>query len=89
MEVLRKMNHPNITPLYEVFESGKYVHMVLPYIQGGELFDSIKRRGTYKELESVKIMHQVMSALAYLHKNNVVHRDMKPENLLLVEKDGN
>ena len=57
IEVLRKLEHPNITELYEVYESGKYIHLVLPLLSGGELFDSIKAKGLYKESDAVRVMH--------------------------------
>ena len=46
---MRTLDHPNVTQLYEVYESGKYIHLVLPYMEGGELFASIKNKGMYKE----------------------------------------
>lgn len=55
--MLRKLEHPNITELYEVYESGKYIHLVLPLLSGGELFDSIKAKGLYKESDAVRVMH--------------------------------
>ena len=57
IEVLRRLDHPNITESIEVFESGKYIHLVLPLLSGGELFDSIKNKGLYKESDAVKVMH--------------------------------
>ena len=75
--------------LYEVFESGKYIHLVLPFLSGGELFESIKNKGNYKESDAKKVMYQFLSALAYLHENLVVHRDLKPENLILSKKHHN
>lgn len=87
--MLRMLDHPNITELYEIFESGKYIHLVLPLLAGGELFDSIKAKGLYKESDAVRVMHQFLSALAYMHDLNIVHRDLKPENLLLTKKFSN
>ena len=86
IDVLRRLNHPNVLELTEVFESGKYIHLVLPYLAGGELFEAIKNKGNYKESDAKNVMYQFLSALAYLHDNLVVHRDLKPENLLLPKK---
>ena len=72
--------------LYEVYESTKYVHLLLPYLEGGELFARIKSKGLFKESYAREIMKKFLSALAYLHKNLIVHRDLKPENLILVSK---
>ena len=83
IEVLRTMKHPNVIELYEVYESSKYIHLLLPYLEGGELFERIKAKGLYKESDAVRVMHSFISALKYLCELKVVHRDLKPENLLL------
>ena len=80
------MNHPNIIKLFEVYESTKYIHLLCPYLEGGELFERIKSKGIYKEQDAVKVMQQFLSALAYLEEKKIVHRDLKPENLILVSK---
>ena len=80
---MRKISHPNIIKLYEVYESTKYIHLLLPFLAGGELFKSIKKKGLYKESDAVQVMSKFLSALAYLHENLIVHRDLKPENLIL------
>ena len=72
--------------LYEVFESTKYVHLLLPYLEGGELFVRIKNKGLYRESDAVPIMRNFLSALSYLHSHGIVHRDLKPENLILNSK---
>lgn len=84
--MLRKLNHPNVIALYEVYESTKYIHLLLPYLEGGELFERIKAKGLYKESDAVIVMRHFLSALAYLAENKVVHRDLKPENLILATK---
>ncbi len=86
IDVLRKMNHPNVIELYEVYESSKYINLLLPYLEGGELFERIKAKGLYKESDAVKVMRSFISALKYLSENQVVHRDLKPENLILATK---
>jgi serine/threonine protein kinase len=86
IEVLRTMKHPNVIELYEVYESSKYIHLLLPYLEGGELFERIKAKGLYKESDAVRVMHSFISALKYLCELKVVHRDLKPENLILATK---
>ncbi len=86
IDVLRNMKHPNVIELYEVYESSKYIHLLLPYLEGGELFERIKAKGLYKESDAVKVMRSFLSALKYLCEKNVVHRDLKPENLILATK---
>ena len=86
IDVLRKLKHPNVIELFEVIESKKYIHLLLPYLEGGELFERIKAKGLYRESDAIKVMRNFLSALAYLAENKVVHRDLKPENLILATK---
>ena len=67
IEVMRFLNHPNVINLYEVYETSKYVHLLLPYLEGSELFTRINKKGLYKESDAVPIMRNFVSALAYLH----------------------
>ena len=75
--------------LYETFESTKYIHLLLPYLEGGELFEKIKSKGLYRESDARPVMRNFISALEYVHKKLIVHRDLKPENLLLASKENN
>lgn len=72
--------------MFEVYESSKYIHLLLPYLEGGELFERIKAKGLYKESDAVKVMRNFLDALKYLAEKNIVHRDLKPENLILANK---
>jgi serine/threonine protein kinase len=87
IDILRKLHHPYIIKLYEVYESNKYIHLVLSYLDGGELFDRIKSKQVYKEKTAIICMKNMLEALKYMHENDVVHRDLKPENLILAQKD--
>ena len=60
--------------------------MLLPYLEGGELFERIKAKGLYKESDAVKVMKNFLDALKYIAENKIVHRDLKPENLILATK---
>jgi serine/threonine protein kinase len=68
IDVLRKMDHPNVISIIEVYESKKYIHLILPYLKGGELFDRIKSKGLYKERDAVTVMKNLFSALEYLRE---------------------
>ncbi len=83
IEILRYLNHPSIITLYEVFEAADYVHLVLEYLKGGELFDKIQEKGSYSEGDAAKIMKQLLETINYCHQRNVIHRDIKPENIIL------
>ena len=92
-EILRQMKeHPYIITLLDLFESDEEIQLVFEYCIGGELFASIKdrrkrsltrRRGTWTEKQAASITSQVLKALRDLHKRGVVHRDVKPENILI------
>jgi calcium-dependent protein kinase len=84
---MRELDHPYLIKLFEVYESTKYIHLVLSYLDGGELFERIKSKQVYQESTAIQVMKNLLSALNYVHQNNVVHRDLKPENLILAFKD--
>ncbi|CAI7904157.1 unnamed protein product [Closterium sp. NIES-53] len=85
MQQLR--GHPNIIDLYETFEDSKHVHLVMEICKGGELFDRIKLRGQYSERSAALVCQTLVEALLYCHSNGIAHRDVKPENILLIHKD--
>ena len=86
IEIMKKLKHPHVLPLFEVFEDSENIFLVLQLIEGGELFDRIIERGNYSEKEAAKIVKQILEAVKYLHSQGVVHRDLKPENLLVRDK---
>ena len=90
IDILMKMDHPNIIKLYEVFESDNSIYLIMEECFGGELFDRILKRiksnSIYTEKEACKIMQQVIGAIEYCHNNGIVHRDLKPENLLYLKE---
>ncbi|KAL8272027.1 hypothetical protein Esti_004151 [Eimeria stiedai] len=86
VELLKKLDHPNIMKLYEFFEDKGYFYLVTEVYTGGELFDEIISRKRFSEVDAARIIRQVLSGITYMHKNKVVHRDLKPENLLLESK---
>jgi len=86
-EVLTNLDHPYIVNLQEVFETKKYVCIVMEYAAGGDLFHYIiKQPGHRLEFnEALRLMRQMTAAVAYCHVHYVVHRDLKPENIFLDE----
>ncbi|KAH3900539.1 serine/threonine-protein kinase SCDLUD_003526 [Saccharomycodes ludwigii] len=86
LEILQKVNHPNIVHFKDWFESKDKFYIVTQLAIGGELFDRILKRGKFTEIDAVEIVKQILSAIQYLHSINIVHRDLKPENLLYVDK---
>ena len=87
IEIMRASSHKQIIKMYEVYEADKHIHLVLELLEGGELFNRIRNRGTYTESDAIKVMQNVLEALCYLHEKGIVHRDLKPENLILAGND--
>ena len=89
IEILRKISHPNITNIFEIFADSKKYYVIMEFLEGGELFDAITSIGSFTEESACQVMKQLLSAIYYLHSNNIVHRDLKPENIMLLQKPEN
>ena len=87
IKIMKKINHFNITKLYSVIETKYIIYLVQEYVQGKELNDYLYTKGKLSEIEACKFFHQIISGLSYLHHCGIVHRDFKPENILLTNDD--
>ena len=84
--LLRKLKHPNIVSLHDIFETDSEIYLVMEYCAGGELFDRVVEKKTYSERDASEIIFKLLQALEYLHSKGIIHRDVKPENVLLAGK---
>jgi serine/threonine-protein kinase len=82
-ETAAQLSHPNIVPIYTVDEQEQLVFFVMAYVSGDNLAKRLHERGVLTIDETRKIMREVADALAYAHDRGVVHRDIKPDNILL------
>ncbi|XP_061113444.1 caM kinase-like vesicle-associated protein [Conger conger] len=80
--ILQKLSHPNILQLMDTYETRKEYFIIQEIATGGDLFDWILDQGSYTERDAANVIRQVLEAVAYLHSLNIVHRNLKLENLM-------
>ncbi|MFQ9308408.1 MAG: Stk1 family PASTA domain-containing Ser/Thr kinase [Paraclostridium sordellii] len=82
-EAVASLSHPNIVNVYDVGEDGKVHYIVMELIEGQNLKDIIKNEGTLDEYTALDITKQIAKALGAAHKKGIIHRDIKPHNILI------
>ncbi|XP_072840237.2 uncharacterized protein LOC110081510 isoform X4 [Pogona vitticeps] len=85
--ILRQLRHPNIMRLHDLFASTAEMVLILELIHGGELFDFIAEKETLTEEEAVPFLKQILLGVSYMHSCRIAHFDLKPENIMLFQKD--
>jgi len=85
IKILRRMNHETIVKLYEVYEFGDEICMIMDYVEGDKLFNYIVQSKKLSEEETSVIAKQLFLSLHHLQIHDVLHRDIKPENVLIVK----
>ncbi|KAH9558071.1 hypothetical protein CY35_07G117800 [Sphagnum magellanicum] len=85
--ILRRTDHPNIIRLHDIVEAPNRIYLVLEYCAGGDLAAYIQRYGRVSEATARHFMRQLGAGLQVLRNNNLIHRDLKPQNLLLSTND--
>ncbi|OLC04276.1 MAG: hypothetical protein AUH45_03480 [Gemmatimonadetes bacterium 13_1_40CM_69_22] len=80
-----KLEHPSIIPIYRVGKSGRVIYFVMKFLRGKPLASVLAARGSLPPAEIRQVLVQVARALAYAHKSGIVHRDIKPDNIMFDE----
>src|SRR6266566_3939876 len=80
--VLAQLDHPNILPVYDYGEQDGYAYLVMPYMAGGSLKDLLKVRQVLPPAEAIRLTTEALNALQYAHERGLIHRDIKPGNML-------
>jgi hypothetical protein len=83
-----QLSHPSIVPIYTVDETNAVVFFVMALVDGESLGERLERRGACPPEEVQRVLHDVADALDYAHRNGVVHRDIKPDNIIIDRASG-
>ena len=86
-EAVANITHPNIVNVYDVGQEGKVHYIVMEYVDGQNLKEIIKNEGVLDEYTALDITKQIAQALSAAHKKGVIHRDIKPHNILISNED--
>lgn len=83
IHIAAQLQHPHILPMHDSGEAEGFLYYVMPYVEGESLRARLTRQGELPVHESVKLLVEIVDALSYAHARGVVHRDMKPDNVML------
>lgn len=86
-EILQKLDHPHIYTIMDFYQDSQNYFIVSEYLQGGELFDFLHKKGILNEKITFSIMRIIFQTVNYLHTHGVIHRDIKPENLVFAQEN--
>jgi len=86
VQLAARLSHPHIVPLLQSGEIDGILYFTMPYIEGESLRKRLDREGALPVNEGIRILRQIASAISYAHRNGVVHRDIKPDNVLLSDE---
>lgn len=84
MTILRRLKHQNITTLYEVYEDKSKIYLIFEYVPGGDLFERLSKKGVFSESKVAQIFKQILEVLVYLQERDILHGDIKVDNILLL-----
>lgn len=85
MKIMQDLRHANIVEFVEYHDQGDYLYIIMEFVRFGDLQGYLNQNGSLKEPEAKRMARQILSALEYLHKRKITHRDIKPDNILIAE----
>ncbi|XP_048590455.1 striated muscle preferentially expressed protein kinase-like isoform X3 [Nematostella vectensis] len=87
IDIMSRMHHKRLVGLLDAYDANRNIIMIMEFISGGELFERVVDEDCLTEKEAAYYMHQLLQGIEHVHKKNVLHLDLKPENIVCVSKD--
>ncbi|XP_052527527.1 death-associated protein kinase 2 isoform X2 [Tympanuchus pallidicinctus] len=87
VDILQQTLHANIIKLHDIYENKTDVILILELVSGGELFDFLAQKESLSEEEATRFIKQILDGVNYLHSKKIAHFDLKPENIMLLDKN--
>ncbi|KAF2463014.1 Pkinase-domain-containing protein [Lindgomyces ingoldianus] len=85
MKIMQGLRHPNIVEFVEYHDQGDYLYIIMEFVRLGDLQGYLNQHGSMKEPQAKMMAQQILSALTYLHRMKITHRDIKPDNILIAD----
>ena len=83
ISICQKTSHPNIVKFMYFSETQNNIYLFMEYCDGGDLANYINQKGALEGVEAIKMIKGIVSAVSFLYDHNIIHRDIKPQNILL------
>ena len=83
VNTLKQLEHQNIVKMYASFEERGNLYLVMEYVEGETIEQYVRRKGAIVESEAIRLLCEILSAIAYLHQKGFIHRDIKPSNIMI------
>ncbi|MBI3792786.1 MAG: protein kinase [Gemmatimonadetes bacterium] len=84
IEIAAALQHPNVLPVFDSGELGGHLFYVMPFVEGASLRDRLRQDGPLRWDDALRLMREVTDALSYAHRRGIMHRDIKPDNIMLI-----